>query len=94
MWQHASGNSQGRTNARQDRTTGGRADPVGDGGRGPDGRRQYRGVIVHSSEVDGSGAEVGFIGQREEEVLVELPRETLRGRWRVWVPKSAVTAWS
>ena len=47
-------------------------------------------VIVDSSQVDASGVEVGFIGQRADEVLIELPRETLRGRWRLWVPKSAV----
>ena len=47
-------------------------------------------VIVHSSQVDANGVEVGFIGQRGDEFLVELPRETLTGRWRVWVPKSAV----
>ncbi len=50
-------------------------------------------AIVHVSQVDDSGVEVGFIEQRGDEVLVELPRETLRGRWRLWVPKSAVAAW-
>jgi hypothetical protein len=45
-------------------------------------------AIVDSSQVDATGVEVGFIGQREDEV--ELPREILRGRWRLWVPKSAV----
>jgi hypothetical protein len=49
-------------------------------------------VIVDSSQVDASGVEVGFIGQRGDEVLVELPRETLKGRWRLWVPKSTVAA--
>ncbi len=49
-------------------------------------------VIVDSSQVDARGVEVGFIGQRGDEVLVELPRETLKGRWRLWVPKSAVAA--
>ena len=49
-------------------------------------------VIVHASQVDANGVEVGFIGQKGDDFLVELPRETLRGRWRVWVPKSAVAA--
>jgi hypothetical protein len=49
-------------------------------------------VIVHSSQVDAKGVEVGFIGQKGDDFLVELPRETLSGRWRVWVPKSAVAA--
>jgi hypothetical protein len=47
-------------------------------------------VIVHSSQVDANGVEVGLVGQRGDDLLVELPRETLSGRWRVWVPKSAV----
>jgi hypothetical protein len=49
-------------------------------------------TIVDSSQVDATGVEVGFIGQKGDEVLVELPRETLRGRWRLWVPRSAVVA--
>ena len=47
-------------------------------------------AIVDSSQIDATSVEVGFIGQRGDEVLVELPRETLRGRWRLWVPKSTV----
>jgi hypothetical protein len=49
-------------------------------------------AIVDTSQVDARGVEVGFIEVRGEEVLVELPRETLRGRWRLWVPRSAVAA--
>ena len=49
-------------------------------------------AIVHASQVDGSCVEVGYIEQRGNEVLVELPREALRGRWRLWVRKSAVVA--
>jgi hypothetical protein len=49
-------------------------------------------AIVHESQVDENGLEVGFIEQRGDEILVELPRETLRGRWRLWVPKSAIAA--
>ena len=49
-------------------------------------------VIVHSSQVTEDGVEVGYIGSEEEgeAVLIELPRETLSGRWRVWVLKSAI----
>jgi len=32
------------------------------------------------------------IGRREGKVLVELPRESASGRWRVWVNEKAVTA--
>jgi len=30
------------------------------------------------------------IGRREGRVLVELPRESASGRWRIWVKESAV----
>jgi predicted methyltransferase MtxX (methanogen marker protein 4) len=50
-------------------------------------------LVVHSSQVDERGVEVGFIRERDDNtLLVELPRETMSGRWRVWVPKSAVAA--
>jgi hypothetical protein len=45
-------------------------------------------VIVHASQLDPKGIEVGLIAQRGNELLIELPRETFSGRWRVWVPKS------
>jgi hypothetical protein len=47
-------------------------------------------LIVHTSQISSNGIEVGLIAQSGDEVLVELPRETLLGHWRVWVPKSAV----
>jgi hypothetical protein len=47
-------------------------------------------VVVHQSQADTEGVEVGFIGERDDQLLVELPRETFSGRWRVWVPKSAL----
>jgi hypothetical protein len=47
-------------------------------------------VVVHTSQVTGDGVEAGFIGEKKGEVLIELPRETLSGRWRVWVPETAV----
>jgi hypothetical protein len=43
-------------------------------------------VIVHSSQIKGNSVEVGVIGKTDDKrVLVELPRETLKGKWRVWV---------
>jgi hypothetical protein len=48
-------------------------------------------VVVHTSQVTDDGVEAGFIGERDDQVLVELPRETLSGRWRIWVPKSDLT---
>jgi hypothetical protein len=47
-------------------------------------------VIVHASQADGDSVEVGFISEKNGQLLIELPRETVSGRWRVWVPKSAV----
>jgi hypothetical protein len=32
------------------------------------------------------------IGRREGKVLVELPRESASGRWRIWVDAAAVGA--
>jgi len=32
------------------------------------------------------------IGRREGKVLVELPRESASGRWRIWVNEKAVSA--
>jgi hypothetical protein len=48
-------------------------------------------VVVHASQVDDDGVEAGFIGRQGDEVLVELPRETVSGKWRVWVPKDEVS---
>jgi hypothetical protein len=42
-------------------------------------------VIVHSSQIKKNRVEVGVIGEQGKKVLVELPRETLKGKWRVWV---------
>jgi hypothetical protein len=47
-------------------------------------------LIVHASQIGLQGIEVGLIAQSGQEALVELPRETLSGHWRVWVPKSGV----
>ena len=30
------------------------------------------------------------VGAQNERVLIELPRETLSGSWRVWMPKASV----
>lgn len=47
-------------------------------------------VIVHNSQASDDTVEAGFIGAEEDRVLIELPRETVSGRWRVWVLKSAI----
>jgi hypothetical protein len=49
-------------------------------------------VVVHTSQVNADSVEVGYIGTKPADgsVLIELPRESVSGRWRIWVPKSAV----
>ncbi len=47
-------------------------------------------VVVHATQASAASVEAGYIGEKDDQVLVELPRETLSGRWRVWVPKTAV----
>jgi len=49
-------------------------------------------VVVHTSQASSDSVEAGFIGQEGDKVLVELPRETVSGRWRVWVPRNALVA--
>ncbi|HEX3881232.1 MAG TPA: hypothetical protein VHW66_01105 [Stellaceae bacterium] len=49
-------------------------------------------VVVHKSQATDDSVEAGFIGQEGDRVLVELPRETVSGRWRVWVQKDALVA--
>jgi hypothetical protein len=49
-------------------------------------------VSVHSGSLSGDTLEVGHpISKAQGRVLVELPRETARGFWRLWVPADAVT---
>jgi len=46
-------------------------------------------VPVHVSKIDGDMLLVSHpIGARGDDVLIELPQETMRGYWRVWVNKS------
>ena|SRR5579883_2261973 len=47
-------------------------------------------VVVHASQATADSVEAGFIGADGDRVLVELPRETVSGRWRVWVDKAAI----
>lgn len=46
-------------------------------------------VVISKKSVSGQGVEVGTpLQQDAERLLVELPRESLSGRWRIWVPRS------
>ena len=49
-------------------------------------------LAVDESSLQGATLGVGWpVGQNDECFLVELPRETFRGFWRVWVPKDRVS---
>jgi hypothetical protein len=48
-------------------------------------------IVLHSSSLDTQGRmEVGVLGCKEGRALIELPRESASGRWRVWVPLTAL----
>ena len=49
-------------------------------------------VSVDSGSLSGDTLDVGHpISKDQGRVLVELPRETARGFWRLWVPTDALT---
>lgn len=50
-------------------------------------------LVVHRRSIkEGDTLEIGYpINQKDQRYLVELPRETLKGLWRVWVPHESVT---
>ena len=48
-------------------------------------------LSIDKSQLHGDFLDIGWpVGQREDLFLIELPRETFRGFWRVWVPKASV----
>lgn len=47
-------------------------------------------VSVSSKIVEGDRLVVSAIGEDKGMVLLELPRESAAGRWRMWVNKAAV----
>lgn len=48
-------------------------------------------LVVHKRSVQDGGLEIGYpILEKGDQYLVELPRETMRGLWRVWVARSAL----
>ena len=48
-------------------------------------------VVLHIRSIEADMIEIGFpILHSEDKSLVELPRESTSGRWRVWVPSSNV----
>ena len=48
-------------------------------------------VIVHVMGMVGDTIDVGYpLASDEEQRLIELPRESVSGKWRLWVPLSAI----
>ncbi len=47
-------------------------------------------IVDRRSIIDGM-IDIGFpVGSEAGRYLIELPRETLRGSWRVWIPADAL----
>jgi hypothetical protein len=52
-----------------------------------DGREE---LVVDARSLKDDSLSVGYpIGSDDDHLLIELPRETMRGAWRVWVPRTA-----
>jgi hypothetical protein len=49
-------------------------------------------IPVSSKSISGGRLLASEIGRQDDLVLVELPRESASGRWRIWVKASAVGA--
>lgn len=47
-------------------------------------------VAVSAQNIQNNRLVASEIGRVEGKVLVELPRETVSGRWRVWVKASSI----
>lgn len=47
-------------------------------------------VIVHKSFVENGSVKVEKIHEADANVLVELPRESASGNWRIWVPSAQI----
>lgn len=52
-------------------------------------------LSVDGTSLIGETLGIGWpVGQEKDFYLVELPRETFRGYWRVWISKDAVKTYS
>jgi hypothetical protein len=50
-------------------------------------------LVVDKGSLSGEYLEIGQpLGQEDGRLLVELPRETYSGAWRVWVQQNDVTS--
>jgi len=57
--------------------------PTADGG-------QEEEVTVSTDQVVDNTLHAAFITRGQGKILVELPRESASGRWRVWVPEERI----
>lgn len=49
-------------------------------------------VIVHSAAIESDTIDIGYpLHSENDRAFVELPRETMSGSWRIWVPMANVT---
>ncbi len=49
-------------------------------------------MVVHERSIHNGALEIGYpISEEANRYLIELPRETVRGAWRVWVPAETVS---
>ena len=47
--------------------------------------------MVQANSLKGGALEIGSVlGVRDDFSLVELPRETSSGKWRIWVPNAEI----
>lgn len=48
-------------------------------------------LVVHERSIENNSLDIGFpINREDSNLLVELPRETVNGAWRIWVPEALV----
>jgi hypothetical protein len=48
-------------------------------------------LVVDKRSIESNSLSVGSpVGKRDDLLLVELPRETMTGLWRVWVKKNSL----
>ena len=46
-------------------------------------------VVVHVTGIVDNTIDVGYpLASSEEQRLIELPRESVSGKWRIWVPQT------
>ena len=49
-------------------------------------------LVVDQRSIRNDTLEIGYpVGEDNDRLLVELPRESVRGLWRVWVNRDSVT---